>query len=242
MQKSSIKIDSFTLKVIAIVGMTLNHIGNAYWIHLSTAARFLLIIPGGLTFPIMAYLITVGYQHTRDVKKYILRLAVFAVISFLPFYWVLGHSFNVLFTLLMGLIVLWADDHLKNRFLFWSIFVAAIVASHWCDWSYIGVPMILLYHRGRDKPWQVFYPIVLVWCLGLSYIFQIINASGSLNYWLAYLPYILYCLVGATATIPLLYNYSGERGRSMKYFFYAYYPLHIALLGLVKGLLFGTWL
>ena len=54
-------------------------------------------------------------------------------------------------------------------------------------------------------------------------------------------PSALYPLVGCTATIPLLWAYNGGRGRPMKWFFYAYYPAHIAVLGLTKGLLFGDW-
>ena len=55
------------------------------------------------------------------------------------------------------------------------------------------------------------------------------------------LAFALYPLVGCTATIPLLWAYNGGRGRPMKWFFYAYYPAHIAVLGLAKGLLLGDW-
>jgi len=189
----------------------------------------------------MAYLLTVGYHYTRDVRKYALRLGIFALISLLPFIWVLSDKLNVLFTLLMGLGIIWADDNLKNRFLFWGLFAAAFVASQWCDWSYIGVPMILLYHRGREQRWQVVLPIILVWAMGITYIHTIMTSVFVEAYFRSYLPSLLYCFIGATATIPLLYNYSGDRGRPMKYFFYAYYPGHISLIGLAKGLLYGIW-
>ena len=57
----------------------------------------------------------------------------------------------------------------------------------------------------------------------------------------ALLPFALYPLLGCTATIPLLLAYNGSRGRPMKWLFYAYYPAHILVLGLAKGLLLGDW-
>ena len=245
MNQSVSKVDSFTLKVVAIIGMTANHFGNVFGTYLPLSARAILIGLGGLTFPIMAYQLTVGYQHTRDVKKYAFRLGVFALISLLPFIWVLGNSLNVLFTLLLGLIIIWADDILQGsdakRFVFYMILAGAIALTYWCDWGIIGVPMILLYHRGMDKNWQAVLPIVLVWLWGLSALAELIVGGVFALYWKYYLPTFLYCFVGATFTIPLLKSYNGQQGRSMKYFFYVYYPLHIVLLGLAKGLIFGAW-
>ncbi|MDR0459288.1 MAG: conjugal transfer protein TraX [Coriobacteriales bacterium] len=241
MQQSQSKIDSFVLKIIAIVGMTANHAGHTFYAYLPPLAKTILIGAGGLTFPIMAYLLVIGYQHTRDVRRYAMRLAIFALVSLLPFIWVLGDKLNVLFTLLLGLGVIWADDHLKNRLVFWALLISAIIATHWCDWSYIGVPMILLYHRGRDQKWQTVLPIILVWVWGLSNLINILpNYPWSL-YWTDLLPNVVYCFVAASATIPLLMNYNGERGRPLKFFFYAYYPAHIALLGLLRGILYGIW-
>ena len=57
----------------------------------------------------------------------------------------------------------------------------------------------------------------------------------------ALLPFALYPLLGCTATIPLLLAYNDSRGRPMKWLFYAYYPAHILVLGLAKGLLLGDW-
>ena len=52
------------------------------------------------------------------------------------------------------------------------------------------------------------------------------------------LPALLYPLVGCSASIPLLAAYNWRRGKPMKWFFYAYYPLHIAVLGIAAQLLF----
>ena len=55
------------------------------------------------------------------------------------------------------------------------------------------------------------------------------------------LPFALYGLVGCTAAIPLLLAYNGLRGKPLKWFFYAYYPAHITVLGLACGLIFNYW-
>ncbi|MCL2632114.1 MAG: conjugal transfer protein TraX [Coriobacteriia bacterium] len=245
MEKRYLKLDSFALKVIAIIGMSANHLGNAFYNYLPLTIRAILIGFGGLTFPIMAYQISVGYQHTRDVRKYALRLGAFALVSLVPFIWVLGPSLNIMFTLLLGLLIIWADDTLQGsdskRLVFYLLLTAAVLVTHWCDWSYIGVPMILLYHRGRGQSWQPVLPVAMVWLMGLGTVVDLLARSAPLVYWHYNLPMLLYCFVGATATIPLIRAYNDEQGRPMKYFFYLYYPLHIAILGVAKGLIFGVW-
>ncbi|MDR3315350.1 MAG: conjugal transfer protein TraX [Coriobacteriales bacterium] len=235
-------VNSFVLKVIAIIGMTCDHVGIVFSGHLPPLAENLLFAPGGLTFPIMAYLLTVGYQHTRDVRRYALRLFIFALVALVPFAWAFGEMrFNVLFTLLIGLGVLYAYDHLKNRALFVLIFVAAIIISGWCDWSYIGVPMILCYHVIKDRKLRVIVPVALAWILMAVELAALLPTAGE-EVIFYNLPALLYTFVGCTLTIPLLYFYNDERGRPLKYFFYTYYPAHLVLLALIRGLAFGEWL
>ena len=61
-------------------------------------------------------------------------------------------------------------------------------------------------------------------------------AMGSL----AALAVLLYAL-GNEAAGLLLCSYNGKRGRPLKWFFYVYYPAHIAILGVAHGLLTGIW-
>ena len=243
MEKERFQTDSFGLKVIAIIAMTANHFAHVFHGHLPSIVYTICIGVGGMTFPIMAFQIAEGYKYTRDVKKYALRLAVFTIASFLPFYLVLGEQLNVIATLLLGLLVIWADDasqgNSNKRLAFYLFFIAAIVATHWCDWSYVGVPMIYLYHRGQGKKWQVVAPATLVWMMGATFVLDFIT-RGSYAYYLPYyLPSFLYFFVGVSATIPLLLAYRGKQGRKMKYFFYIYYPLHIVALGLLERIIYG---
>ncbi|WP_296010864.1 TraX family protein [uncultured Adlercreutzia sp.] len=145
-------ISSFALKVAAIAGMTCNHVANVFAFALPGWATALLCTFGGLTFPVMAFLLCEGYRHTSNVGRYAMRLAAFAVVAQVPYSLLWGATANVLVTLLMGLGLLWADEHLRNRGLFALIVVAGVAASWFCDWGVIGPVMVLLFWKLRERP------------------------------------------------------------------------------------------
>ena len=99
---------------------------------------------------------------------------------------------------------------------------------------YDGVPALL-----RTPLGAVAAPVLLVAVAeGLPLLGKLASAVAAGGDW-SLLPFVLYPLVGCPATIPLLYAYRGRRGLPMKWFFYAYYPAHIAVLGMVHLLVFG---
>lgn len=258
-------LSSFALKMVAIVGMTANHAAYLFDAQLPFAARCLLYAAGGLTFPVMAFLLVEGYRHTSNVKKYALRLGVFAAVSQIPYALFLAGDANVLFTLLIGLGVLYAHDHVANRAAFWALFAAALFASLVCNWGFVGVVMIFLFKvlgAGTQRDAEtgsgeadggdfvpaalktplgaVAAPVLLVVVAdGLPLLATLATGVSTAGDW-SLLPFVLYPMVGCTLTIPLLRAYRGRRGLPMKWFFYAYYPLHIAVLGVAHLVLFGT--
>ena len=293
-------LSSFALKAVAIVGMTANHAGYLFADQLPLWASCVLIGLGGLTFPTMAFLLVEGYRRTSNVKRYAFRLGVFALVSQLPYGLFLADNGNVLFTLLIGLGVLYADEHMRNRGAFWAIAAAGALVSLTCDWGFIGVVVIVLFKKlgagpcpkggarpaeaptSKDSPASaatdnaapdtplvaapdasassspfvhgaddavpallrtplgaVAAPVLLVAIAdGLPLLGELASFVIRSGDW-SLLPFVLYPLVGCPATIPLLYAYRGRRGLPMKWFFYAYYPAHIAVLGVVHLLLFG---
>ena len=96
-------LSSFVLKVVAIMGMTCNHAAYVFAGHLPFVGECVLFAVGGVTFPVMAYLLVEGYRHTSNVKRYALRLAAFAAVSQIPYALYLASNATVLFTLLIGL-------------------------------------------------------------------------------------------------------------------------------------------
>lgn len=230
-------LSSFALKLVAIVGMTMNHAAYIFYPHLPFEALCVMFAVGGVTFPVMAFLLVEGYRYTSNIRKYAGRLLLFAAVSEVPYWLFLSHEGNVLFTLLLGLAVLYLYDHLENRAVFWLAFAGATTVSAACDWGIIGIVMILMIRAIPEKRQRIVYPILLpLAATGLPRLSMLFSTLD-----LVHLPFALYAFVGCTAAIPLLLCYDGSRGRPLKYFFYAYYPAHILVLGLAKGLVFGDW-
>ncbi len=119
-------IDAFWLKVIAIVGMFSDHVGNVFGDMMPLWLKCLFFIPGGLTFPIMAYLMSEGYRHTSSFRRYVGRLLLFALVTQPIYMWAFKFwvqpiaelpavpLLNILFTLAAGLFVLWLNDRMEG--------------------------------------------------------------------------------------------------------------------------------
>ena len=246
--------DAFTLKMIAIAGMILQHIAIVLrdvvvsWLH------FPLQFAGGFTFPIMAFFLVEGYKHTSNIKKYVGRMLIFGLISQIPFIWTFGPQLNIMFTLLFGLFTLILYDKMKNRGLFWFIFVIYVILSTVIvNWGLVGPIVILLYHTIKSEKARRTVPALVAG--GLNFLLLIVIAvvvaiivividnpeileklSGLIGGEdvdpIAGLAAFLFPF-GSIAAIPLIRGYNGERGRNMKFLFYAFYPLHLLILALI---------
>ncbi|MGX2943646.1 TraX family protein [Enterococcus alishanensis] len=236
------KINGFHLKIIAIIAMTLNHIGTGFHLgQYSQADYFFTETIGKLTFPIMAYLLVEGFHYTRNRKKYALRLAAFWLISIVPFqllfhptqpFLVTSLVNNIFFSLLMGLLLMMVTEKIESsaiRGLLVFLFAFATMVS---DWSIIGVLMIYGFYRIKDPKKKIIIP-VLYTTAGLVFL-----------YFSAYLVepatvplYIVLSGLGILLVIPLLLSYNGKRGYSpawVKWGFYLFYPAHLLLLVLIR--------
>lgn len=74
------RLDGTVLKLIACLSMFIDHLGAVCF---SGMMGFRII--GRLAFPIYCFLLVEGAVHTRNMKKYILRMGIFALISEVPF-------------------------------------------------------------------------------------------------------------------------------------------------------------
>lgn len=226
-------VTAFSLKIAAIVGMTANHIANVFGTLLPAGSMVALYSLGGLTFPIMAYLLCEGYRHTSNVRRYAMRLAAFAAISQVPFSLLFGATGNVLVTLLIGLGLLWATDHIPNVALRVLTIAAGITLSSLCDWGIIGPIVILLFWHLNDRPrGSALTMLVAGLALGLPALSWAVTDPSALS-----LGVLGYYTAGFGLATILIAHYNGQRGRPMKWFFYAYYPAHLLALWIAKFLL-----
>ena len=203
-------LDSFQLKCIAIVSMALDHTGAVLY-----PSQIWLRCLGRIAFPIFCFLIVEGFFHTHDVRWYMGRLGVFALISEIPYDLAFrgvpleyAHQ-NVFFTLLIGIgmMVLLERNRewpVKAVILLLAMWLAVLIRS---DYNFRGVLLIFVFYIFHESRWLA------------------VTAGGFWNF--------LYQGViqkyGVLSVLPLaLYN--GERGRKMKYFFYIFYPAHLLLL------------
>lgn len=221
------------LKVVAVAVMVCDHASVVFNGQTLNAWRMI----GRLGFPIFAFFIAEGAGRTKNIYKYMLRLALFALISEVPFdlaFW--GSWFypayqNVFFTLLMGLMAIWALQMLERVKLGWlsPLTTALLAAGAYflkSDYDATGVVVIFLFYIVMRLPDKVRIPGIIAVCFALTLVVQhgVFGYNAAEN-----------CAV--FAAVPLLL-YNGERGFKMnKYFFYAFYPGHIFLLWCLSLLL-----
>lgn len=249
-------ISGSTLKIIAIVTMFIDHVaagigGRMLWqtgymdlamamdvngvIEWQMEHGLLLTVYsimrmiGRLGFPIFCFLLIEGFAHTRDVKKYALRLGAFALISEIPFDLafsgeVLEFTYqNVFFTLFLGLLAMIGLSKVEEAYVnekmnkLVRFLASAGVIAVFCviaeflktDYAAIGVISIVVIYLFRKKK-----------------VFQIVAGC------------VVFCweLTAPLAFIPIGF-YNGQRGMKLKYFFYAFYPAHLLLIYLIAVLM-----
>ena len=235
-----------TIKLIAILAMTIDHIA---WLlfpgYPAEPLPLLLHAIGRITCPIMCYFIAEGYHYTKNIQKCTFRLFAFAIIShfpyifasgdfvdwrsFIPFYY--GNLLNqtsVMWPLAWGLVMLRVANSPKcQQWQKISLILLICLITFPSDWSCVASLCILAFgtNRGnlrKQMLWMVFY----VGIYAMVYFFALDKVYGLLQL----------CVVFA---IPVIFLYSGQRGRCnrlMKWGFYIYYPLHLLIIGIMQWL------
>lgn len=207
------------LKIIAIVSMTVDHIGAALY-----PGYIFLRIVGRLAFPLFCYLLILGMGTTRNAKNYLMRLSAFALISQVPFYLALGFeplgTFNVFFTLSLGLASL----------LHPLLILPSLLISQFLNFDYeaYGIALIVLMLVLKENTKIGVLAIVL---LNAPFLLM----SDIQIFSLLALPIILLYKDGHLD----INTEVRDRGNSSypawrKYFFYIYYPLHLTIIYLVR--------
>ncbi len=232
-----LRLSANALKFIAIIAMLIDHIAWAFVPFASPLGQIMHII-GRITAPTMCFFIAEGYFHTRDVKRYALRLGIFAVLSHCPFIlFEFGRPFSnhlytsVIYSLFMGLMALWAWDKIQNPFFKAGAILLCCILAIPGDWAFFAVIYVLIFgaNRGNFKKQAIWFSVA-------SLLMVLIASISSKS------PYSQLFQLGVFLALALISLYSGQKGKGgkfAKWAFYIFYPLHLLIIGLIEIYLGG---
>lgn len=229
-KRLSTNLDTDLLKWIACAAMLCDHVGSAFFPEVP-AFRWV----GRLAFPLFCYCMTVGLLYTHDIRRYLGRLAAFALIS-QPF-WILAFhpediwgnltNWNIFFTLFFSLLAMWGFKEKK-----WWLFAAcvAVLAMFNFDYGYTGVILMLIFYLCRNHPavGAVLYALdwlPALWGGSLEDPLALVVAGHPINW-----------TIFALLALPLIYLPTHSGLRTPKWFFYLFYPGHLAAIAAVRVL------
>ncbi len=242
-----IGLSSFVLHIIAMTTMLIDHMYHTLFID-----KVWMNAVGRITFPIFAFMIVEGYYHTKDIKKYLLRILIFAFISEIPFDLMIASTVfypfyqNVMWTFLISLSAITLIEKIKNKYqnnnivIFFSTGGIVILAyllgmALFVDYFGYGILTVFTFYFFRKKNWWSILAQILI--LSFVNIFLLGRYSIPLTY-IGEFEFPVQSM--AMLSLPLIWLYNGKRGyhnKFIKYSFYVFYPLHMLILAII--VLFG---
>ena len=211
------KLNGTVLKLIAALFMVIDHTGYMFFPRVIWIRKV-----GRIAFPVFAFFVAEGFFYTKDRRRYLLRMLLFAVISELPFdlaffgkwYWKYQ---NVMFSFALAILALMIfEKSRENRT--WGGFALGLLGIAGCAWvsvlintdySYYAVILVAVFY--------IFRGLGRACSNGAAVLFQVLDHPHDVQTWsiLSFIPLMLY---------------SGEKGRGLKWFFYVFYPGHLLLM------------
>lgn len=224
---------NFDLKILAIIFMTIDHIGAI----LFPGIRLLRAI-GRLSLPIFIFLLIEGFSHTTNKRNYFLRLLLFAILSEPIYDLIFYKTFfypqnqNILFLLTLAFILLSAltkiNQFIDNKVhtdplivktlahIYVTLFFGFLAIILHLDYSIYGIMMVYFMYLFKDH--LIYFAIIF---LPITILFLPNGIFQSI------------CFL----SLILISLYNKEKGHNLKYFFYIYYPLHLLILGIINILI-----
>ncbi|MCR4902780.1 MAG: conjugal transfer protein TraX [Butyrivibrio sp.] len=212
---------------------------------------------GRQAFPIYCFLLIEGFMYTRSRKNYLRNLLIFAFISELPFdfalignditdfdfifnlkwYWPdFIKSQNVYFTLAIGFIVIWISD------LFWKKVVPGYDVSKFFKDRLTAIIVTVSVTIAGCLLANALRTDYKYWGIIIIVIFYIFRAMFPISQIAGYLTLSnLYLEEYSLLAFVLTALYNGKRSETIKkfkYFFYFFYPVHLALIFIIRCILY----
>ena len=223
--------DQGLIKLVAILTMMVDHMGVVFF-----PGQLWLRVVGRIAFPLFCFMLVEGFFHTKNKWRYLYRLVIFALISEFPFDLVnrgssIWEQQSVMVTLSISLLVLILMDKIRN-----SSIPATLRGM--LQFVPVAAGAVLAYFAKTDYS---FKGVLVIAALYLIYpLFQIervayILTGGILFFW-EWMNKVSR-VFASLAFIPLFF-YNGQKGRSAKWLFYLFYPVHLLLIyGIIRLLL-----
>ena len=227
MELRKLQLTSNELKLIALVSMTIDHIGYFLLPQLK-----LLRILGRIAFPIFAYMIAEGCRHTSNRLRYFLGILGLGILVQV-FFWYTRQSLyqHILITFSMSIALIFSLRQAAEKGGVWvpvaglalalAGFVCLLLKNYLpkrgfsVDYGLCGVLLPVLIYAARTRTQRLLAATIGLIAVSLSF-------SNSIQ-WFSLL------------ALPLLALYNGQRGAwRLKYLFYSYYPLHLLILESIR--------
>ena len=194
--------------------------------HYIVGGSEILNVIGRIAFPIFAFTLNEGYVHTRSLKKYLLRLFIFAVSIQMPSI-LFGYDYpmNIFFTLFLGLLSIYIFNLKKMNVILKIILIGFILffsQKFKLDYGMYGILVIINFNIFRNNKFKILmnFLVLNIYNVIFPKVFDLPDTQ-------------LFSLI----SLVFIFMYNGEKGRSMKYFFYLFYPIHFFILEVIKFIL-----
>jgi len=242
-EKCRFELSSLSLHVMAMTFMLCDHL----WGTIVPGNDWLTCI-GRISYPIFAFLIVEGYFHTKNLRKYALRLLIFAIVSEIPFNLAMGSRVfypihqNVLWSFLISLGLIHRNERAKAYGKVWrqiltgcsTVILAYILGLvTMVDFYHAGILTVLVFYFFRRRTWwSLLGQIICLWHINTEML-------GGLSYELRFGGETYFFVRQGFAMLALIpiWLYRGKQGyhsKATQFACYAFYPLHLLILGLIK--------
>lgn len=165
------------LEWIAMLTMLFDHVGLLFF----PEEAWMRVI-GRMAFPIYCWGIVQGYYRSRNVERYMGRLLVLALLSQLPYAYAFElPKLNVIFTLLLGLLIIYVYDRVEKHKMALLSFIALLSALIPMDYGMYGICLMIIYHLWRDrKTIQAHLGLNLIFLLLFGWLTQMFSLFATL--------------------------------------------------------------
>jgi len=212
------------LKIIAIVTMVIDHVGRILYPDL----LFLQVI-GRLSFPLFAYLVVLGVESTKKPRKYMATLLIFALVSQVPYFLAFGiqpfERLNILFSLFLSAVTIYYYNK-RSPLAFVPLLLSIFLmteGSYYVVLTAVGMKLL------KDIPKLGILALV---ALNLQFLF-ISDVETQIQMLALFAVPLIFLHIKGKLKKEILIPENSLAYSTRKYFFYAFYPLHLALLYLI---------